>query len=147
MSNAGTADLEARRAVYGNRARLRSAAFKLRVEKVERSFEHNLDRGGMRHTWLRGWENVQKSYLMQVAAYNLGLVMRACRPQRRPAAVDAARTRQIATPLRGEAAVALTSPPLGLFNRRLETPPRARRFDICHRFRRSPETRRLAQGA
>jgi hypothetical protein len=66
---------------------LRSAAFKLRAEKVERSFEHNLDRGGMRHTWLRGWENVQKSYLMQVAAYNLGLVMRACCPQRRPAAV------------------------------------------------------------
>ena len=74
-------DLEARRAVYGNRARLRSAvgqeAFKLRAEKVERSFEHNLDRGGMRRTWLRGRENVQKRYLMQVAAYNLGLVMRA----------------------------------------------------------------------
>jgi transposase len=73
-------DLDARRAVYGNRARLRSgvaqAAFKLRVEKVERSFAHNLDRGGMRHTWLRGRENVQKRYLIQVAAYNLGLVMR-----------------------------------------------------------------------
>ena len=74
-------DLEARRAVYGNHARLRSAvgqeAFKLRAEKVERSFEHNLDRGGMRRTWLRGRQNVQKRYLIQVAAYNLGLVMRA----------------------------------------------------------------------
>ena len=28
-------------------------AFKLRAEIVERSFAHNLDRGGMRRTWLR----------------------------------------------------------------------------------------------
>jgi len=74
-------DLDARRAVYGNRARLRSGvgteAFKLRAEKAERSFQHTLDRGGMRHTWLRGRENVPKRYLMHVAAYNLGLVMRA----------------------------------------------------------------------
>ena len=33
-------------------------AFKLRAEIVERSFAHNLDRGGMRRTWLRGRENV-----------------------------------------------------------------------------------------
>ena len=32
-------------------------AFKLRAEIVERSFAHNLDRGGMRRTWLRGREN------------------------------------------------------------------------------------------
>jgi transposase len=31
----------------------------------------------MRRTWLRGRQNVQKRYLIQVAAYNLGLVMRA----------------------------------------------------------------------
>jgi transposase len=37
---------------------------------------HVLDRGGMRRTWLRGRENVAKRYLIQVAAYNLGLVMR-----------------------------------------------------------------------
>jgi hypothetical protein len=74
-------DLDARRAVYRNRARLRSGigkeGFALRAEKVERSFAHNLDRGGMRRTWLRGRENVPKRYLIQVAAYNLGLVMRA----------------------------------------------------------------------
>jgi transposase len=73
-------DLEARRAVYNNRARLRSGlgqeAFALRAERVERSFAHTLDRGGMRRTWLRGRENVQKRYLVHVAAYNLGLVMR-----------------------------------------------------------------------
>jgi hypothetical protein len=42
----------------------------------ERAFAHVLDRGGMRRTWLRGRENVAKRYLIQVAAYNLGLVMR-----------------------------------------------------------------------
>jgi transposase len=74
-------DLDARRAVYGNRARLRSGvgkeAFKLRAERVERGFAHSLDRGGMRRAWLRGRENVQKRYFVHVAGYNLGLVMRA----------------------------------------------------------------------
>jgi transposase len=74
-------DTDARRAVYGNRARLRSGVAKealgLRAEKVERSFEHTLDRGGMRRTWLRGRENVRKRYLVHVAAYNLGLILRA----------------------------------------------------------------------
>jgi transposase len=73
-------DLEARRAVYGNRARLRSVigkeALAQRAEKVERSFELTLDRGGLRRTHLRGRENVQKRYFVHVAAYNLGLVMR-----------------------------------------------------------------------
>jgi transposase len=73
-------DDAARRAVYNNRARLKSTvahqAFKLRAEKVERSFAIILDIGGLRRTWLRGVENVQKRYLIQVAAYNLGLVIR-----------------------------------------------------------------------
>ena len=73
-------DDEARRAVYGNRARLRSGvakeALKLRAERVERSFEHVLDRGGLRRTHLRGRANVQKRYLIHVAGFNLGLVMR-----------------------------------------------------------------------
>ena len=73
-------ELDARRAVYGNRARLRSGIGKeglaLRAEKVERSFALTLDRGGLRRTWLRGRENVQKRYFVHVAAYNLGLVMR-----------------------------------------------------------------------
>ena len=60
-------DGAARRAVTNNRTRLLSGvakeAFKLRAEIVERSFAHNLDRGGMRRTWLRGRENVHKRYL------------------------------------------------------------------------------------
>jgi transposase len=73
-------DEAARRAVYNNRARLRSGvareAFKLRAELVERGFALVLDRGGMRRAWLRGRENLQKRYLVHVAGYNLGLLMR-----------------------------------------------------------------------
>ena len=69
-------DDAARRAVYNNRARLKSTvahqAFSLRAEKVERSFALILDIGGLRRTWLRGAENVEKRYLIQVAAHNLG---------------------------------------------------------------------------
>jgi transposase len=73
-------DTEARRAVYNNRARLRSGvakeAFRLRAELVERSFALTLDRGGMRRAWLRGRDNLHKRYLVHIAGYNLGLVMR-----------------------------------------------------------------------
>ena len=73
-------DEEAQRAVYNNRTRLRSGvakeAFKLRAELVERSFALTLDRGGMRRAWLRGCENLHKRYLVHVAGYNLGLIMR-----------------------------------------------------------------------
>jgi transposase len=73
-------DDEARRAVYNNRARLRSGvareAFKRRAELCERGFALVLDRGGMRRAWLRGRENLQKRYLVHVAGYNLGLLMR-----------------------------------------------------------------------
>jgi transposase len=73
-------DEEARRAVYNNRARLRSGvareAFRLRAERVERGFALVLDRGGMRRARLRGRENLKKRYLVHVAGYNLGLIMR-----------------------------------------------------------------------
>ena len=48
-----------------------------RGEMVERSFAHVLDRGGMRRAWLRGRENVHKRYLIHVAGFNLGILMRA----------------------------------------------------------------------
>ena len=73
-------DEAARRALTNNRARLKSdvarKAFKLRAEIVERSFAHNLDRGGMRRTWPRGRENVHKRCLLHVASHNLSLLMR-----------------------------------------------------------------------
>src|SRR6476646_7048560 len=73
-------DDKARAAVYANRTRLGSEvgkkAIRRRAEIVERSFAHNLDRGGMRRTWLRGRENVHKRYLVHVAGHNLGILMR-----------------------------------------------------------------------
>jgi transposase len=73
-------DDNARRAVVNNRTRLLSgvarAAFKLRAEVVERGFALILDRGGLRRAWLRGREKVQKRYLIHVAGYNLGLILR-----------------------------------------------------------------------
>jgi transposase len=73
-------DEAARDAVYANRARLKSGigreAMRRRGEMVERSFAHVLDRGGMRRAWLRGRENVHKRYLIHVAGFNLGVLMR-----------------------------------------------------------------------
>jgi len=67
-------------AVYANRRRVRGARSKRlqrqRSEKVERSFAHVCETGGARRTWLRGLETVSKRYLIQVAARNLGLVLR-----------------------------------------------------------------------
>src|SRR4051812_30084146 len=73
-------DDKTRAAGYANRTRLGSGGGKQgmrrRAEIVERSFAHNLDRGGMRRTWLRGRENVHKRYLVHVASHNLGILMR-----------------------------------------------------------------------
>lgn len=62
-----------RRRVKGNRSKRLQ---KLRSEYVERSFAHVCETGGGRRTWLRGLEKVTKRYLVQVAAHNLGLLMR-----------------------------------------------------------------------
>jgi hypothetical protein len=74
-------DLATRRSVYGARGQLRSAvrkgALALRPEKVERTFELTLDRGGrLRGTDLHGPENVQERYLIHLAGYDLALAMR-----------------------------------------------------------------------
>lgn len=74
-------DEAAQKAVYANRSRLKSdvgrRAMRKRGEMVERSFAHVLDRGGMRRAWLRGRENLHKRYLIHVAGFNLGILMRA----------------------------------------------------------------------
>jgi transposase len=62
-----------RRRVKGNRSKRLQ---RLRSEYVERSFAHVCETGGGRRTWLRGLEKVAKRYLVQVAAHNLGLLMR-----------------------------------------------------------------------
>ena len=67
-------------ATYANRRRVRGKRGKRlqrqRSEKVERSFAHVCETGGARRTWLRGQEKVNKRYLIQVAARNLGLLLR-----------------------------------------------------------------------
>ncbi len=77
-SRAGAADVAAPAGGHQQPTRLLSGvakeAFKLRAEIVERSFAHNLDRGGMRRTWLRGRENVHNRYLLHVAGHNLSLL-------------------------------------------------------------------------
>jgi transposase len=69
-----------RRATAANRRRVRGARGKRlqrrRSELGERSFAHVCATGGGRRSWLRGLENVTKRYVVQVAAHNLGLLMR-----------------------------------------------------------------------
>lgn len=62
-----------RRRVRGERSKRLQ---KRRSEFVERTFAHVCETGGARRTWLRGRVNVTKRYLIQVAAHNLGVVMR-----------------------------------------------------------------------
>jgi transposase len=70
----------ARDGTYANRRRIRGkrgrSLMRLRGERVERSFAHCLETGAMRRTWLRGRANILKRYLVHVAGFNLGLVMR-----------------------------------------------------------------------
>jgi hypothetical protein len=70
-----------REAFIANRRRVRrskgKAHLRLRGEYLERTFAHALDTGGMRRVRLRGRENARKRYLIQVAALNLGLILRA----------------------------------------------------------------------
>ena len=67
-------------AVYANRRRIRGERGKRllrqRGEKVERSFAHCYETGGMRRVHLRHHPNILKRLLVHVAAFNLGLVMR-----------------------------------------------------------------------
>jgi hypothetical protein len=69
-----------RRAVTANHRRVRGARSKTlqrrRSEFVERSFAHVCETGGARRCWLHGMLKVSKRYLLQVAARNLGLIMR-----------------------------------------------------------------------
>ncbi|MGH7837609.1 MAG: transposase [Candidatus Binataceae bacterium] len=71
---------EERAAVYANRRRIRGERGKRllrqRGEKLERSFAHLYETGGMRRVHLRRHSNILKRLLVHVAAFNLGLVMR-----------------------------------------------------------------------
>ena len=73
-------DLDAQLAVYANRRRIRGDRGKrlhrMRGERVERSFAHLYETGGMRRTHLRGHSNILKRLLIHTAAFNLGVLLR-----------------------------------------------------------------------
>src|SRR5882724_2901201 len=67
-------------AVYGNRRRIRGVhgkrLLKQRGEKLERSFAHMFETGGMRRTHLRKHQNILKRLVIHAGAFNLGLILR-----------------------------------------------------------------------
>jgi transposase len=69
-----------RRAITLNHRRVRAERSKKlqrrRSELTERTFAHVCETGGARRCWLHGMLKVSKRYLIQVAARNLGLIMR-----------------------------------------------------------------------
>ena len=71
---------DAQRAVYANRRRIKGirgqALRRLRGERLERTFAHAYETGGMRRTHLRGHANILKRLLVHAGGFNLGLVMR-----------------------------------------------------------------------
>ena len=71
---------EAQAPVYDNRRRIRGARgrrlMRQRGERIERSFAHLYDTGGMRRTHVRGHTNILKRLLIHAGGFNLGLVMR-----------------------------------------------------------------------
>ena len=73
-------DPAARAPLYGNRRRMRGRRgrrlMRQRGERIERSFAHLYDTGGMRRTHLRGHTNILKRLLIHAGGFNLGLVMR-----------------------------------------------------------------------
>ena len=71
---------DAQKATYGNRRRIRGERGKRllrqRAEKLERTFAHLLESGGLRRVHLRGQEEIRKRMLLHTAAFNLSLMMR-----------------------------------------------------------------------
>lgn len=71
---------EAQAPVYRNRRRMRGPRgrrlMRQRGERIERSFAHLYDTGGMRRTHLRGHDNILKRLLIHAGGFNLGLLIR-----------------------------------------------------------------------
>ena len=92
---------EAQAPVYGNRRRIRGdrgrRLMKSRGERIERSFAHLYDTGGMRRTHLRGHSNILKRLLIHAGAFNLGLIMRQVIGVGTPRGLQGRRSAAIAT--------------------------------------------------
>jgi transposase len=85
---------DARGAVYANRRRIKGERGKRllrgRGEKLERTFAHCYETGGMRRLYLRGRENIAKRVLVHAAGFNMGLLMRVRYGLRKPRNLSAA---------------------------------------------------------
>ena len=83
----------ARDAVYANRRRVRGERgrrlLRSRGEKLERTFAHCYETGGMRRLYLRGRDNVAKRVLIHAAGFNVGLMMRVAYGLRKPRGLSA----------------------------------------------------------
>ena len=121
-------------AVYGNRRRIQGQRGKSlqrqRGERIERNFAHQFDTGGLDRLYVRGKQNVHKKLLIQAAACNLALLMRARYGSGKPRAahdrvVDAILT--ILAVMKAVEDIYTTSP-------RIPSPdlPLSRRSDRCH---------------
>ena len=84
---------DAKGAVYANRRRVKGERGKRllrsRGEKLERTFAHCYETGGMRRLYLRGRENVAKRVLVHAAGFNVGLLMRLKYGLRKPRSLSA----------------------------------------------------------
>ena len=73
-------DRQGQKAVYANRQRIRGVRrqrlLRQRGERLERPCAHLYGSGGMRRLHVRRHENVLKRLLIQVSAFNLGMLMR-----------------------------------------------------------------------
>jgi transposase len=126
-------DLAARDAVYANRRRVRGERgrrlLRSRGEKLERTFAHCYETGGMRRLHLRGRENVAKRALVHAAAFNVGLLMRVRYGLRKPrgltaraAAAARASIRACVRGLRAACAAVAAAGPLRLLDRTISRP-------------------------
>jgi transposase len=79
---------DAQQAVYANRRRIQGERGKRllrsRGEKLERTFAHCYETGGMRRLYLRGRDNIAKRALIHAAGFNVGLMMRLKYGMRKP---------------------------------------------------------------
>src|SRR5215203_2522468 len=117
---------EAQAPVYGNRRRVRGPRgrrlMRQRGERIERSFAHVYDTGGMRRTHLRGHTNILKRLLIHAGGFNLGLVMRQLIGLGTPRGLQGRRGVIIATVLVLVAALRRRVAPVGLRRGRRRAP-------------------------
>ena len=90
----------AQQPTYANRRRIRGnrgkGLMRQRGAKVERTFAHLLETGGLRRCYVRGQQEIFKRMLVQAAAHNLALLMRTYLGVGKPRSLQGRRSVQMA---------------------------------------------------